>query len=142
LWHKKALIARLAVTRRTIKITAKEAMNRKDVVSFCNNIIAAHRSNAFGGKDALWDFMKDVSISLNRKKQGYKFSNNSKCFAQALIYGGRRMCDLFALNFVGPSYCTVKRENKKSVQFISGEHIEIFKCIAGHIREGKNNSRD
>jgi hypothetical protein len=39
------------------------------------------------------------------------------------------MCDFFALNMVGPSFLTVKRENKKSVHFVSGEHIKNFRCI-------------
>jgi hypothetical protein len=40
--------------------------------NFCNNILSTHCTNAFGGKLALWDFMKDVARNLNRKKEGYK----------------------------------------------------------------------
>lgn len=70
-----------------------------NVLKFCTNIIAAHRSGAFGGRPALWDFMKDVARNLNRKKTRYRFSTNCKSFAQAMkIYGGRRMVDLFSLN--------------------------------------------
>jgi hypothetical protein len=55
--------------------------------------------------------MKDVFSNLNRKRQGCKFNGNTKTFAQAMkIYRGRRMCDLFTLNFVGPTFLTVKRE--------------------------------
>ena len=40
------------------------------------------------------------------------------------------MCDLFALNFAGPSFSTIKRDLKKGVQFLPGEHSNIFKAIA------------
>jgi hypothetical protein len=40
--------------------------------NFCNNILSTHCTNVFGGKLALWDFMKDVARNLNRKKEGYK----------------------------------------------------------------------
>jgi hypothetical protein len=39
---------------------------------------------------------------------------NNKGFAQTMkMYGGRRMCDFFQLNFVGPSYKAIKKTNKK-----------------------------
>ena len=47
------------------------------------------------------------------------------------------MCDLITLNFVGPSYTTIKQENKKGVQFIPEEHPEIFRCIAQIFKEPK-----
>ena len=53
------------------------------------------------------------------------------------IYGGRRLCDLFALNFAGPSYDTIRRECRKGVQFISGEHAEIFESIANIYSDAK-----
>jgi hypothetical protein len=46
------------------------------------------------------------------------------------MYGGRRMVDLYSLNMYGPSYNTVKRENKKDVHFVPGEHRDIFCCVA------------
>ena len=47
------------------------------------------------------------------------------------------MCDLFALNFGGPSYDCTKRENKKGVQFIAGEHSTLFAAVAHIYREAK-----
>ena len=44
---------------------------------------------------------------------------------------------MFALNFVGPSYSSTKRENNKEVQFIIGEHDMIFKCVSEIYRESK-----
>jgi hypothetical protein len=40
------------------------------------------------------------------------------------------MCDLYALNFLGPLFSTTKREIRKGVQFIIGEHADVFKSIA------------
>jgi hypothetical protein len=60
--------------------------------------------------------MKDVTRNSTRKKQGWRFSANTKSFMQAMkIYGGRRMCDLFTLNFAAPSFNTIRRENRKGV---------------------------
>lgn len=43
--------------------------------------------------------------------EGFKFFDNSKALAQAMkVYEGRRMCDLFALNYNGPSYSTIKKK--------------------------------
>lgn len=87
----------------------KKILNREDVLSFCNNILAAHRTNAFEGKPALWDFLRDVANYLNRERQGHRFSENTKAFCQAMkVYGGRQMCDLCSLNFASPSFRTVR----------------------------------
>jgi hypothetical protein len=40
------------------------------------------------------------------------------------------MCNFFGLNFAGPSYSTIKLENQKGVQFVAGEHRELFKSVA------------
>jgi hypothetical protein len=45
------------------------------------------------------------------------------------IFGGRRMCDLFALNYAGPNFSTIKRQNQKGVHFMHGEHASIFKAV-------------
>lgn len=36
------------------------------------------------------------------------------------------MCNLFALNFVGPNYRTIKIDLKKGVQFSPGKHPKII----------------
>ena len=137
-WVLKARVAQLKVKQWGLKLSALENFNREDVLSFCNNILAAHRTNAFGGKPTLWDFLWDVAKNLNRVRQGHRFSPNAKSFGQAMkIYGGRRMCDLFSLNFGGPSYDTIKRQNKKGVQFIAGEHSSLFIAVAQIYEEAK-----
>jgi hypothetical protein len=89
-WSSKARIAQLRMSTRGLRLSTDESFNRKDVLSFCNNILATHRTNAFGGKPALWDFLRDVATNLNRKKQGHRFSKNTKSFCQAMkVYGGR-----------------------------------------------------
>ena len=66
-WAAKARIVQLKVKRPTLKESAKLASDEHDLMKFCNNILAAHRSGVFGGKPALWDFMKDSAANLNRK---------------------------------------------------------------------------
>ena len=52
---------------------------------------------------ALWDFMRDIAANMNRRKEGFRFSENFKSIAEAMkVYRGRRICDLFTLNYVGP----------------------------------------
>ena len=111
--------------------SARNTSVDNNLIKFCNNIISAHRVGAFGGKDALWDFMKDVAQNLNRKDSRNRYCENTKCFSQAMrIYGGRRLCDLFSLNFAGPSYDSIRRDSRKGVTFVSGEHADIFSSIA------------
>jgi hypothetical protein len=118
------------MTRPNLKDISHECLNRKDVMLFCQNIVVAHRTGAFGGKPALWDFFRDVAQNLNRKKAGHRYSKNTKSFVQAMkIFGGRRMCDLFALNYAGPNFSTIKRQNQKGVYFMLGEHASIFKAV-------------
>ena len=68
-WAAKAKIVQLKVKRLTLKEAAREACEGHELLKFCNSIIAAHRTRAFGGKLALWDFLKDVAENLNRKKK-------------------------------------------------------------------------
>jgi hypothetical protein len=137
-WSMRARVAQLKMSKRGLPLSAQENFNKKDVFSFCNNILAAHRTNAFGGKPALWDFLRDVATNLNCTKNGYRYSKNTKSFCQAMkVYGGRRMCDLFILNFAAPSFSMIKRDNKKGVRFLAGEHAVIFKCVADIYVEAK-----
>ena len=58
-------------------------------------------------------------------------------FTSMRIYGGRHLCDLFALNFVGPSFDSIRRESRKGVMFVSGEHVDIFKSVASIYMDAK-----
>jgi hypothetical protein len=70
-WYHKKKVAQLQMTRPNLKDISHECLNHKDVMLFCQNIVAAHRTGAFGGKPALWDFFQDVAQNLNRKKAGH-----------------------------------------------------------------------
>jgi hypothetical protein len=130
-WYHKKKVAQLRISKPNLKDVSNECLNRKDLLLFCQNIVAAHWSGAFSGKPALWDFLRDIAQNLNRKKAGHRYSENSKSFSQAMkIYGGRRMCDFFALNLKGPNYSIIKRQNQKGVHFMPGEHSSIFKAVA------------
>jgi hypothetical protein len=131
LWSHKARLAQLKMSRPTLQERARQLEGERGVLNFCHNIISAHRTGAFGRKPTLWDFMQDVARNLNRSAKGFRFLDNSKSFVRAMkMYGGRRMVDLYSLNMYGPSYDTIKRENKKGVHFVPGEHREIFRCVA------------
>ena len=111
--HAKTKIAQLKMSRPTMKETTKAADGTKNLLKFVNNIIAAHRSGVLGGKPALWSYMKDVATNLNRKKSGYRFASNTKCFTQSMkMYGGKIMVNLFSLNYRGLENSTVIRENR------------------------------
>ena len=47
------------------------------------------------------------------------------------------MCNLFSLNFGGPNYSSIKRVNHKGVQFVPGEHADIFRSVAQIYKEAK-----
>ena len=137
-WFAKVRIAQLKMKRPTLKEYAKGASDQHNVYKFCHDIIKAHRTGAMGGKPALWDYLRDVASNLNRSKQGFRWSTNSKAFSQAMkIYGGRRMCELFELNYAGPNPSTTKRENQKGVQFVHGEHVDIFQSVAKIYKDAK-----
>ena len=69
-WQMKSKVAQLKMTQQGLKLSTVENFNRKDVLSFCNNILTAHRTNAFGAKPVLWDFLRDVAANLNRVRAG------------------------------------------------------------------------
>ena len=48
------------------------------------------------------------------------------------------MYDFFTLNYRGPSNSTTKRENRKGVVFVSGEHAEVFRSVAEIYKQAKD----
>ncbi|KAL3695398.1 hypothetical protein R1sor_009474 [Riccia sorocarpa] len=76
-----------------------EAVNRKNVMTFLRNICRAHRSGAFGGKEALWDFLKDVGQNLNMKSRGRRYSKTTEAIMQTLFqFGGRQSSNFQEVN--------------------------------------------
>jgi len=93
-------------------------------------MLDAHIRNVFGGKPALWDFLRNVIANLNRAKESHKFLNYTKSFELAMkIYGRWHVCNLFALKCVSPSYSSIERENKKGVKFVIRQHAVLFDCV-------------
>ena len=138
-WHARIRLVQFKVKRPTMCESARLASSNNNLIKFCNNMISAHRTAAFGGMDGLWDFFKDVAANLNKKDSGHRYNDNTKCFSQAMrVYGGRRLCDLFSLNFARPSFDTIRRDNRKGVMFMSGEHAEIFESIASIYVDAKS----
>lgn len=103
----------------------KNSIDEYNVYKFCHNILNAHQMKVFGGKHALWDFIQDIARHLNRSDKGYRYS---KCFAQVMkVYSAKQMCVLFALNFIGPSFSTIKRCLKKRGLVFTGlalQHLQ------------------
>ena len=133
-----ARIVQLKLKRPSLRELTRDATCGHNVLKFCHSIVNAHRSGALGGKPTLWDFLRDVAENLNRDRRGQRYRDNTKCLGEVMkVYGGRRMVDIFALNFAGPSYRQVKREVRKGVQFLPGEHAQIFAAVAQIYREAK-----
>ena len=130
-WSVRARIVQLKVKRPTLKEVAKQSSFEHNLLKFCNNILNAHRTGAFGGQPALWDFIRDIAQNLNRDCRGHRYFENNKSFAQIIkIYEDKRTCDVFNLNYCGPNYSTVKRDCRKGVQLVPSEHEEIFEVVA------------
>lgn len=64
-WLMKSRITRLKINHHGLNLDVIENFNRKGVFSSCKNILAIHKTNAFRGKQILWDFLKDVTTNLN-----------------------------------------------------------------------------
>ena len=134
----KARIVQLKVKRPSLRELARDASGSHNVLKFCHSILNAHRCGAFGGKLALWDFLHDVAQNVSRDDRGNWYSENTRCLGEVMkVYGGRRMIDMFALHLAGPSYSQVKRDVKKGVQFVPGEHLHIFASVAEIYRDAK-----
>ena len=134
----RARIVQLKVKRPSLRELARDASGSHNALKFCHSILNAHRCGAFGGKPALWDFLHDVAQNVSRDDRGNRYSENTRCLGEVMkVYGGRRMIDMFALNFAGPSYSQVKQDVKKGVQFVPGEHLHIFASVAEIYRDAK-----
>lgn len=124
-------VCALSTRKRKLEELLGVAADRKDLRLFLRNIVTGHRNGAFGGKDALWDFLKDVAKNLERNPKGNRFSQRTKAIAHTMLqYGGRQVAHVFARNLAGPSLKTLKRDRAKFVQFRVGIQKETFKEVA------------
>jgi hypothetical protein len=116
----RARFGQLKMDTHGLRLNVEENFNRNYVLSFYNNILAARRINAFRGKPTLWDFLQDVSNNLNCKKQGHRFSKNTKSFGQAMkVYGGVA-CVTYFLSILGPLLLVLSKGTTKGVSAVNG----------------------
>jgi len=79
------------------------------------------------------DFIKNVAQNLNFEGCGHWYYENNKSFDKVMkVYGDKRMCDAFNLNYSGLNYSTIKRDHKKGIQFTRRKtcplQLLIFSC--------------
>ncbi|KAL2629882.1 hypothetical protein R1flu_014568 [Riccia fluitans] len=118
---------------RTCKVAqiAGESAKWKDIVNFLRNIYNAHKNGAFGGREALWEFLCDVGRNMNRAAKGYRYSKSTQAIQQALFqFGGRRVVNCMSMNLLTPSLRTVKRNRSTFVPFLCGLQDSNFKEVA------------
>lgn len=53
------------------------------------------------------------------------------------MYGHRRMCNFFSLNYAGPFYSIFKRDADKGVHFVPDKHAAIFQAVASIYKDAK-----
>lgn len=90
----------------------------------------AHRNGAFGGREALWDLMKDCAFNLNRSPKGHQFSKGTKLISQVLFqHGGKRVVDCLSTNLIGPTLTTLQKDRRGLIVFRPGFNPDQFKFI-------------
>ncbi|KAL2630890.1 hypothetical protein R1flu_015576 [Riccia fluitans] len=110
---------------------ASEFAKRKDIVSFLRNICNAHKNGAFGGREALWEFLCDVGHNMNRAAKDYWYSKSTQAIQQALFqFGGRQVVNCMSMNLLTPSLRTVKRNKSTFVPFLCGLQDSNFEEMA------------
>ncbi|KAL2620429.1 hypothetical protein R1flu_000634 [Riccia fluitans] len=110
---------------------AGEFAKRKDIVRFLRNICNAHKKGAFGGKEALWEFLCDVGRNMNRATKGYWYSKSTQAIQQALFqFGGRRVVNCMSMNLLTPSLRTMKRNRSTFIPFLLGLQDSNFEEVA------------
>ncbi|KAL2621312.1 hypothetical protein R1flu_001517 [Riccia fluitans] len=110
---------------------AGEFAKRKDIVSFLRNICNAHKNGAFGGREALWEFLCDVGRNMNKAAKDYQYSKSTQAIQQALFqFGGQQVVNCMSMNLLTPSLRTVKRNRSTFVPFLLGLQDSNFGEVA------------
>jgi hypothetical protein len=131
LWVLRARCTRAKASKRSLVSVQTEMANRKDIVVFCRNIVQAWRDGLWGGHEALWEFMKDVSKNLVRKKEGHRFSKASKVMWEVVkLRAGPAIANFLTTNLYGPSSSTTQWQLKKGFKYVVGENASQF-CHIG-----------
>ncbi|GLJ15321.1 hypothetical protein SUGI_0251220 [Cryptomeria japonica] len=130
LWWEKTKVAILSVRMRSLKEKLFESNERKDVFRFCKDVCEAHKQGKLQGKDAVWDFVKDIFHNLMHPKVGRRYSTSTKSLYEMIkLWGGPRLHSFISLIMVSPSISTNLRKVRKSSAYIPGEHDYIFEVV-------------
>ncbi|CAM6096732.1 unnamed protein product [Calypogeia fissa] len=123
-------VCALSTKKRKLEELLGVVADRKDLRTFLRNIVNGYRVGAFGGKEAIWDFMYDIARNLNRKSQGFRYNPRTKAIAQDFFqFEGRQVVHVFSKNLSAPSLKTLKRERAKMVPFRPGLRKETFREV-------------
>ncbi|CAM6094641.1 unnamed protein product [Calypogeia fissa] len=130
LWVLQARLLRQKASRKSFIMVQEELANREDITNFCRRIVNSWRDGLWGGKEALWDFMSDVSKNLSRKANGRRYSKNTKVTWEVVkLRAGPVISKFLTRNLQGPSLSTTKRDIKKEFHYIAGESAVQFRHI-------------
>ena len=63
---------------RSLREKLLESKKRKDVFRFCKDVCEAHKKGKLQGKDAVWEFVKDIFHNLIHANAGRRYSTSTK----------------------------------------------------------------
>lgn len=131
IWFIRTKVAALSVKVRSLQESTFEAMERGDVRKFCYDIVNAHKFGLFEGKNALWNFLTDISQNIARVGQGKRYSKTTKDLFEAIkLWGGTRLHNFLSLNLEGPHLSTTMRATRKALCYHTGLREDVFKHVA------------
>jgi hypothetical protein len=130
LWVVRARCMRVTASKRSFVGVQTEMANHTDVISFCRCIVQAWRDGLWGGREALWEFMKDVTKNLVTKKEGHRFSQSLKMMWEVVkMRAGLAISKFLTTNLHRPSFTTVQQQMQKRFRYVAGENAEQFAFI-------------
>lgn len=115
---------------RFLKENLFESTKRKDEFRFCKDVCEAHKQEKLQGKDAVWEFVKDIFHNLMHAKERRRYSTSTKSLYEMIkLWGGPRLHSFISLNLDGPSISTTLRKIRNSLEYIPREHVHIFEAV-------------
>jgi len=76
--------------------------------------VSGTKQGKFQGKDAVWEFLKDIFHNLMHAKVGRRYSTTTKSLYEMIkLWGGPRLHSHISLNLDGPSIFTNLRQVRK-----------------------------
>lgn len=115
---------------RSLKEKLFELTERKDVFRFCKDVCEAHKQGKLRGKDAVWEFVKDIFHNLMHAKARGRYSTSIKSLYEMIkLWRCPRLHSFISLNLDGTSISTTLRQVRKSLAYISRENEHIFEAV-------------